>query len=100
MTDLLILEQDKLSDIEQQPPSGDRKLSNTPPQMRGGDTKVENQREYHIILTKYEVVHPTDVSENNSSLGMLMILIKQYILYIHRAAHDLSFTLYDDILIV
>ena len=39
LTDLLILEQDKLSYIEQQPPSGDRKLSNTLPQMRGGGYK-------------------------------------------------------------
>ena len=29
-----------------------------------------------MILTKYEAVHPTDVSENNSSSGMLKILTK------------------------
>ena len=32
-----------------------------------------NQREHHIILTKYEAVHPTAVSENYSSSGMLII---------------------------
>ena len=62
-------EQDKSSDIEQQPPFGDRKISNIKPQNRGG---VQNQQEHHIILTKYEAVHPTVVSENNSSSGMLI----------------------------
>ena len=33
---------------------------------------LQNQRE-HIILTKYKAVHPTAVSENNSSSGMLII---------------------------
>ena len=32
-------EQDKSSDMEQQPPFGNRKYSNTLPQKRGGDTK-------------------------------------------------------------
>ena len=32
-------EQDKSSDIEQQPPFGDRKISNIQPQNRGGGTK-------------------------------------------------------------
>ena len=50
-------EQDKSSDSEQQPPLGDRKCSNTLPQKRG----IQNQREYHIILTKYEAMHPTYV---------------------------------------
>ena len=36
---------------------------------------VKKQREHRIILTKYEAVHPTDVSENNSSSGMLILLI-------------------------
>ena len=36
----------------------------------GGGGK--NQREHHIILTKYEAVHLTAV-ENNSSSGMLII---------------------------
>ena len=35
---------------------------------------LQNQREYHIILTKYEQVHPT---ENNSSSGMLMLIFWQ-----------------------
>ena len=39
--------------------------------MGGGG--LQNQREHHIILTKYEAVHPTAVSENNSSSGMLII---------------------------
>ena len=63
-------EQDKSSDIEQQPPFGDRKISNIQLQNRGG---LQNQQEHHIILTKYEAVHPTAVSENNSSSGMLII---------------------------
>ena len=66
-----ILKQDKSSDIEQQPPFGDRKISNIQPQNRGGG--LQNQQEHHIILTKYEAVHPTAVSENNSSSGMLII---------------------------
>ena len=63
-------EKDKSSDIEQQPPFGARKISNIQPQNRGGG---QNQLEHHIILTKYEAVHPTAVSENNSSSGMLII---------------------------
>ena len=38
---------------------------------RGG---LQNQQEHHTIFTKYEAVHPTTVSENNSSSGMLIIL--------------------------
>ena len=34
---------------------------------------LQNQQEHYIILTKYEAVHPTAVSENNSSSGMLII---------------------------
>ena len=48
-------EQDKSSDIEQQPPFGDRKISNIQPQNRGGG--LQNQQKHHIILTKYEAVH-------------------------------------------
>ena len=29
-----------------------------------GEGVLQNQQEYHIILTKYEAVHPTAVSEN------------------------------------
>ena len=50
-------EQDKSSDIEEQPPFGDRKLSNILPQMR---VSVKNQRHYLIILTKNEAMYPTD----------------------------------------
>ena len=64
-------EQDKSSDIEQQPPLDDRKISNIQPQNGGGG--LQNQQEHHIILTKFEAVHPTAVSENNSSAGMLII---------------------------
>ena len=66
----ILHEQDKSSDIEQQPPFGDRKISNIQPQNRG---ELPNQQEHHIILTKYEAVHPMVVSENNSSSGMLII---------------------------
>ena len=41
--------------------------------IRGG---IQNQREHHIIYTKYEAVHPTYVTENNSSSGMLILLAK------------------------
>ena len=47
--------------MEQQPPFIDRKISNIQPQIRGGGG--QNQQEHHIILTKYEAVHPTAVSE-------------------------------------
>ena len=67
----LFQEQDKSFDIEQQPPFGDRKISNIQPQNRGGG--LQNQQTHHIILTKYEAVHPTAVSEKNSSSGMLRI---------------------------
>ena len=42
-----VQEQDKSSDIEQQPPFGDRKISNIQPQNRGG---LQNQQEHHIIV--------------------------------------------------
>ena len=35
---------------------------------------IQQQREHHIIKTKYEAVHRTYVSEYNSSSGMLIIL--------------------------
>ena len=41
--------------------------------MKGG---LQNQREHPKILIKYEAVHPTAVSENYSSSGMLTTLIK------------------------
>ena len=66
---VLLEEHDKSSDIEQQQPFGGRKYSNTLPQKRG----IQNQRKHHIILTKYEAVHPTAVSENNSSSEMHII---------------------------
>ena len=59
-------EQDKSSDIEQQPPFGDHKISNIQPQNRGGG--LQNQQEHHIILTKYAAVHPTAVSEKRPSI--------------------------------
>ena len=34
---------------------------------------LQNQPKNYINLTKYEAVHPTAVSENNSSSGMLII---------------------------
>ena len=73
-------EQDKSSDIEQQPPFGDRKISNIQPQNRGG---LQNQQEHHIILTKYEAVHPTAVSENNSSSGMLRLTHVNFVIHFH-----------------
>ena len=33
-----------------------------------GGGGLQNQQEHHIILTKYEAVHPTAVSENNSKI--------------------------------
>ena len=52
-------------------PSATVKKSNIQPHNRGGG--LQNQQEHHIILTKYEAVHPTAVSEINSSSGMLII---------------------------
>ena len=37
-----------------------------------GGGGLQNQREHHINLTKYEAVHSMAVSENNSSLGMII----------------------------
>ena len=53
--------QDKSSDIEQQPPFGDRKISIYSLKIRGGG--LQNQQEHHTILTKYKAVHPTAVFE-------------------------------------
>ena len=36
----------------------------------------KKQRENHIILTKYDDMHPTVVPGNNSSSGMLITLTK------------------------
>ena len=35
--------------------------------------RLQHQRKHNKSLTKYEAVHPTAVSENNSSSGMLII---------------------------
>ena len=43
--------------------------------MGGAVTKVEKV-EHEIILTKDEAVPPTDISDNNSLSGMLIILTK------------------------
>ena len=43
---------------------------------RGRGWWLESQRGHHIILTKYEAVQSTVVSENFSSSGILTILIK------------------------
>ena len=59
ITGLLIWEQDKSSDIEQQPPFGDRKISNIQLKIGGWGWGLQNQQEHHIILTKYEAVHPS-----------------------------------------
>ena len=48
----------QISDIEQQPPFGDREKSNIQSQNRGGG--LQNQQEHHIILTKYEGQSVTD----------------------------------------
>ena len=41
-------EQDKLSDIEQQPPFGDRKISNIQPQNRGGGVAKPTGTSYNF----------------------------------------------------
>ena len=41
-------EQDKSSDIEQQPPFGDRKISNIQPQNRGGGCTKPTGRSYNF----------------------------------------------------
>ena len=82
-------EQDKSSDINEQPPFGDSKYSNTLSQMR---EEVQNQREHFNILTKNVAVHPTVVSENYSSFGMLTILIKAKTLSIYGNIFDDNFT--------
>ena len=67
-------EQDKSSDIQQQLAFGDCIYKNTSKTIHslkiGG---LRNQHEYHVILTKYEAVQPTAVSENNSSSEMLIV---------------------------
>ena len=42
------VEQDKSSDIEQQPPFGDRKISNIQPQNRGGGVKKPTGTSYNF----------------------------------------------------
>ena len=48
----VLKEQDKSSDIEQQPPFGDRKISNIQPQNRGvfKKLKVQALRPYYLLL--------------------------------------------------
>ena len=69
-------EQDKLSDIEQQPTfrRPQVKQKKKPTLNEGGES--QNHWEHHIILKKYEAMLATAVSENNSSSGMLIILTK------------------------
>ena len=63
-------EQDKSSDIEQQQPFGDHKKVIHYLKCGGG---LQNQREHHIFLTKYESMLPTTVS--NSASGMLITAV-------------------------
>ena len=65
-------EQDKLSDIEQQPPFGDRKYSKTLPQERGGDTKSTGTS-YNLDKVFSDA---SNVCFRKSSSGMLIILTK------------------------
>ena len=62
-------EQYKSSDIEQQPPFGDRKKSNIHPQNRG----LQNQREEYISLTKYEAVNPMTICHHTSFTNLNII---------------------------
>ena len=56
--------------------------------MKGGDYKTNG----NIIWIKYEAVHPTVVSENYFSLGILTILIKAQIVSILRNIFAGKFT--------
>ena len=54
---------------------------------------VQTQRKHHIILTKYEAVHRTGVSENNSSSEVLTMGIKllknlRLAHYLHTSRED------------
>ena len=53
-------EQDKLSDIEQQPRSDRSATANKAIHCLKWEG-AQNQREHHLIKTKYEMVHPTPV---------------------------------------
>ena len=55
---------------------------------------TENQREHHIILTKYDAVPPMDVSKNNLSPGMLIILTKTRTVCISSNRFASKLTLY------
>ena len=66
MCRMIFEEQDKSSDIEQQPPFGDRKISNIQPQNRGRGTKSQ---EHHIILTKYEAEIQSPLKLDNSGMS-------------------------------
>ena len=57
--------------------------SNALPKMSGVVQTIRNKpREHQIIFTKYKADHPTAVTENNSSAGMLIISIKVLKLFI------------------
>ena len=77
-----VKEQDKSSDIDQQPSFATAKHCL---KKEGGG--VRNQREHHIISTKYEALNPTYDSEKNNPSGMLIILIKKYIKKHHCLLH-------------
>ena len=49
-------EQDKSSDIEQQPPFGDRKISNIQPQIRRGGVKTNRNRNKEDYLQIFKCV--------------------------------------------
>ena len=64
-------DQDKSSDIDQQPPSHVNKAICSL-KMGGG---LQNQ--HHIILKKYEAVYPAAVSENSSSEMIIIQIITE-----------------------
>ena len=73
-------EQDKSSDIEPQSSFGDRKLSNTLPQLRGRGYKTNGNILLFWQSMQWYIRRP--VSENYSSSRMITILIKVQTLFI------------------
>ena len=61
--------------------------------------RVQNQREYHIILTKYEAVHPTVASENNSKRSaslQLFLMIAAWARHVREFSSTLVWDVYDN----
>ena len=75
---VLLVEQDKSSDIEQQPPFGDRKISNIQPQNRGGGGVTKPTGLRYQFFPELVVIFPVyAIRTSLSTFSILLVFSKK-----------------------